>query len=189
MQPPRVTSDRPLRPPLMTITQEERPMSELFGLPAHPLLVHGVVVLIPLVAFAMILMVVVPRTRRSLVWATLLLAVVGAILTPLAAESGEELAEGVRETETLERHEGLGEAMTPFAIALAIGASGLAGVEMIGRRGDRGAPNGPANHRAVLIAVSALAIVTAGAAMAQTVFVGHSGAQATWEDSTDGAGD
>ncbi len=161
-------------------------MSELFGLPAHPLLVHGVVVLIPLVAFAMFLMVFIPRTRRSLVWGTLVLAAVTAILTPLAAESGEELAEGVRETSVLERHEGLGENLTPFAVALVIGAAGLAGVEVIARRRERGGSSGWADHAAVLVVVSTVAVVVAGAATAQAVFVGHSGAQATWEDAAGG---
>lgn len=164
-------------------------MSELFGLPAHPLLVHGVVVLVPLVAFAMLLMVAVPRTRRALAWATLVLAAVGAILTPLAAESGEALTERVSETSTLERHEDLGEAMTPFSVALAVGAVGLAGLDVIRRRQERGASSGPCDHRAVAVALSVLAVVTAGAGTTQAVLVGHSGAQATWQDTGDEASD
>lgn len=164
-------------------------MSELFGLPAHPLLVHGVVVLVPLVAFAMLLMVAVPRTRRSLVWATLVLAAVGAILTPLAAESGESLEDSVSESSALERHEDLGEAMTPFAVALAVGAFGLAGLDVIKRRQASGASSGLGDHRGVVVALSILAVVTAAGATAQTVVVGHSGAQATWEDSMQGPSD
>ncbi len=157
--------------------------STLFGLPAHPLLVHAVVVLIPLAAIAMVLMVVAPRTRSHLVWATLVLAVAAAALTPWAAESGEELAHQVDETATIERHEGLGENLTPFAVGLAVGAAALAAEHVRSER--RSADFGhAARRRWVPIGVSALALVTAVAATAQVVAVGHSGAEATWEDAT-----
>ncbi len=163
--------------------------SSLFGLPAHPLLVHGVVVLLPLVAVGLVLMVVVPRSRSHLMWATLALAVGVAILTPLAAESGEELAHDVRETAALEQHEGLGENLTPFAVGLAIAAGALAGEDVWRRRTDANAAHSDrADTRARWVrgVVGGLVVVVAVAATAQVVAVGHSGAAATWEAVADG---
>ncbi len=163
--------------------------SSLFGLPAHPLLVHGVVVLIPLVAVALVLMVLVPRTRRHLVWATLVLAVGVAIMTPLAVESGEELAHDVKETGALEEHEGLGENMTLFAVGLAVGAAALAAEDVWRRRSDadRDPSDQPdARARWARLVVGGVVVLIAVAATAQTIAVGHSGAAATWETVADG---
>lgn len=156
-------------------------MADIFGLPAHPLLVHAVVVLIPLAAVAVTAMVVVPRTRRYLVWPTLALAVTAAVLTPLAAESGESLADRVDETAALEQHEGLGEAMTPFAVGLAIGAAALALEDVAKRRAEPGPALAWTHTRAARIGLASIALVSAVAATAQTVAVGHSGAEATWQ--------
>jgi hypothetical protein len=163
--------------------------STLFGLPAHPLLVHGVVVLLPLVAVGLVVMVVVPRSRSHLMWATLVLALVVAILTPLAAESGEELAHDVRETGALEHHEGLGENLTPFAVGLAIAAAALAGEDVWRRHtDDDGEHSDRAESRARWVrgVVGGVVVVVAVAATAQAIAVGHSGAAATWETVADG---
>lgn len=43
-------------------------ISKLFGLPAHPLVVHVPVVLIPLVVVGLVVLVVKPGLRRTLGW-------------------------------------------------------------------------------------------------------------------------
>ena len=58
-----------------------------FGLPAHPLLVHIPVVLIPLGALGAVLMVW-PRLRRTLGWWVCGIVVVAGIATQLAISSG-----------------------------------------------------------------------------------------------------
>jgi Predicted membrane protein (DUF2231) len=50
---------------------------EFLGIPAHPLLVHGAVVFVPLLVLAAIAYAAVPFTRRYIWWAALALAVVG----------------------------------------------------------------------------------------------------------------
>ena len=61
------------------------------GIPAHPLVVHAVVVLLPLAAVATLLVVARPVWRRQLgVW-VLLLAAAGVFAVPVAATTGEQL--------------------------------------------------------------------------------------------------
>ncbi len=66
-------------------------MTTLFGLPAHALLVHAIVVLAPLVAALQILCALWPAARRRLVWLNLALAVGVMVLTPLTTSAGQWL--------------------------------------------------------------------------------------------------
>ena len=66
-------------------------MDKLFGLPAHPLLVHLPVVLLPLAVVGALLAMVRPSWLHALRWPTLALAVAGTLGAILSAASGEEL--------------------------------------------------------------------------------------------------
>lgn len=66
-------------------------MDTISGLPWHPLLVHGVVVLGPLAALLLVAYVAKPTWRGGLKWPTVVLAVGSAALSKLAEASGEEL--------------------------------------------------------------------------------------------------
>jgi uncharacterized membrane protein len=65
-------------------------LDQLFDLPAHPLLVHVPVVLVPLALFVS-LVALVPRARRIAAPAAAALALVGGIGVVLATGSGENL--------------------------------------------------------------------------------------------------
>jgi cytochrome b involved in lipid metabolism/uncharacterized membrane protein len=67
-------------------------ISEVSGLPIHPLIVHSVVVLVPLSLIGLVLIVVRPSWRRSLGWWVVLLSGGAAAGAWLAKESGEALA-------------------------------------------------------------------------------------------------
>jgi hypothetical protein len=60
-------------------SEKEAPtvFEEFLGIPAHPLLVHGAVVFVPLLVLAAIAYAAVPFTRRYIWWAALALAVLG----------------------------------------------------------------------------------------------------------------
>src|SRR6478609_8183815 len=90
----------------------------LFGLPAHPLLVHLPIVLIPLVAVGAIAMACSRRVRDRIGWIVLALAVVAFGGTYLAVESGEALEESVKESSALRAHTSLADSMQPLAFAL-----------------------------------------------------------------------
>ena len=94
-------------------------METLFGLPAHPLLVHVPVVLVPLAAIAVIAMAIRPKWLRTFGPIVAAMAGVGFIGTLLAASSGEELedtrrAAGETISKTLNDHAELGDTSQAF---------------------------------------------------------------------------
>jgi hypothetical protein len=90
-------------------------IDELFDLPAHPLLVHVPIVLVPLALLAA-LVALVPLARRPAALAAAALAVVGGVGAFLATGAGEKLEDRVRETELVEEHAESGEAVEVPAI-------------------------------------------------------------------------
>ena len=149
----------------------------VFGVPLHPLIVHGTVVIVPLAALTVLLAVLWPRFRN---WAGPLpagLAVVGLLLVPLSTSSGENLEDSVRETELVERHAELGEQLLPFVAVLAVAAIGL---WLIARR-ERAGSSSP---KVLLVVLAALAVLAAVGTTVQVVRIGHSGAESAWSDVT-----
>ncbi len=151
-------------------------LNKLFGLPAHPLVVHAAVVLLPLAAIATVVLAFLPRFRRTYGPVVFGLAALATLAVGLAQGSGEELQHSVKETQLVEDHAEAGQQVLPWAIALTV-ASALvvAAPELLARR-----PQLPG--RAVTGAVLVLALVSAAGATYTVVDVGHSGAKATWND-------
>jgi hypothetical protein len=106
-------------------------------LPAHPLLVHAVVVLVPLCSLGVAVGALWPAARWRLAWVLLGLTIVTVAMVPLATGSGEVLEEMVKENGLVERHAELGDGYLPYAFALLIGAFAVAGLQWIegGRHG------------------------------------------------------
>ena len=144
------------------------------GLPAHPLLVHFIVVLAPLTAGLAILCAIWPAARQRLVWLVLALASANMVLTPITAEAGEWLYNRVEDTELVEKHEHLGETMIYFSIALLVAAVLLAFVHHRSSRGN--------NSKALSLIVAVLVIGVGAATSAQVYRIGHSGAESVWSD-------
>lgn len=65
---------------------------EINGIPAHPLVIHAAVVLVPLAALA-VLAFVVPRWRAAARWPALVLTLVATAAVQLATLTGEDLEE------------------------------------------------------------------------------------------------
>lgn len=151
-------------------------IQELFGLPAHPLVVHAAVVLLPLAAMATLVCAAVPRARRPYAPVAVGLALVATLAVGLAQGSGEELEEQVDETELVEEHTEQGERVLPWAIAVAVAAAAVAAIPVLARR----RPSLPA--RTVTAAVVVLSLVAGVGATWTVIDVGHSGAKATWND-------
>jgi uncharacterized membrane protein len=149
-------------------------LTTISGLPAHVLLVHALVVLVPLTSLLEVVCAVWPAARRHLVWLVLALAAVTTVLTPITANAGEwfyDQQHGHRAI--LNTHATLGSAMIYYSIALLAVAIVLS---VVHRREVRAVTPG----RAVSVAIAVLAIAVSVAATVQIVRVGDSGARAVW---------
>ena len=151
-------------------------INELFGLPAHPLVVHAAVVLLPLAAVATLICAAVPRARRHYAPVALGVALVATIAVGLAQGSGEELEEQVDETELVEEHTEQGERVLPWAIGVTVAAAAVTAAPMVARRRPTASP------RALTAVLVTLSLVVGALATWTVVEVGHSGAKATWDD-------
>ena len=151
-------------------------IDELFGLPAHPLVVHAAVVLLPLAALATLAVALIPRARRHYAPVALAVALAALVSVALAQGSGEALEERVIETELVEAHTDQGESVLPWAIATAVMAAAVTGAAAVSRRW----PN--VNARTLTVGL-ALAATVSGVGSTWTVIdVGHSGAKSAWDD-------
>ncbi|MCU1647047.1 MAG: hypothetical protein JWN03_7322 [Nocardia sp.] len=148
-------------------------MSTISGLPAHVLLVHAIVVLVPLTAVLLVVCALWPAARRRWIWPAAGLAVLVVALTPATTNAGEWLQQRLGSTPAIDRHVNLGEEMLYFVAPLLIPAALLVLMQV---REGRGKPLGRIAN--VLIAV--LAVAAGAAALLQTYRVGDSGAHAVW---------
>lgn len=95
-------------------------IKSLNGLPAHPLLVHIPIVLVPLSTLGAVLMLW-PRLRARIGWATVFVAGVATVATFLAVGSGEALGEAVEgrgSERLLEDHTEIGANLRPWILLL-----------------------------------------------------------------------
>ncbi len=144
------------------------------GLPIHPLVVHGVVVLLPLAILGTIAIVVRPAWRLSYGPLVVACAAVGTAMLPVATSSGESLEERVGRPGD---HAELGDQLIWFAIPLLVLAAALVWLE---RRKAAGKP--PIGPSMMPAAIAGLAVVAALATGVQVYRVGDSGARAAWGD-------
>jgi uncharacterized membrane protein len=144
------------------------------GLPIHPLVVHGVVVLLPLAIVGTIAMAARPAWRVTYGPLVVGCAALATVMLPIATSSGEALEERVGNPG---EHAELGDALIWFAIPLLVLAASLVWLE---RRKVAGKP---AIRPSVMpAAIAGLAVVAALAAGVQVYRVGDSGARAAWGD-------
>ena len=145
------------------------PLDLIFGLPVHPLVVHGAVILVPLVAFAALAMSYWPSFSRRYGGPVLILAGVAQVSLFLAKGSGEPFEE--RLNKDIERHADLGE-IAPFTfIPLLI-------LLFIRWRMDKpGATVGSPKIRRLVSVLLALAAILA---LVYIYLTGHSGAESVW---------
>ena len=167
-------------------------MDEIFGLPAHPLLVHGAVVLVPLAAVGVALIAFWPTARFRLGYAVLLIAAAGAMAAILGQQSGEPFEERVKETELVKEHAELGETGTTAGVLVFVAAVAVVGTDFALRRralasAEDATSTTGTRVTSIVVGLVALALATGGAV--QMTRIGHSGAKAAWTTTTDGGGD
>ncbi|MCM3882333.1 DUF2231 domain-containing protein [Frankia sp. R82] len=163
--------------------------TEIRGLPAHALLVHVVVVLVPLAAAMAVGSAVWPAARRRLGAATPVAALVALVSVPLTTHAGEWLEARVPSTPLVRRHTELGDALLPWVLVLFVLAAALwllqrrAAPATASPDGQTRSQAGRPIHGAITIAIAVLTIVAAVGSVVQVVRIGESGAKAVWSDS------
>jgi hypothetical protein len=164
------------------------------GLPAHPLMVHAAVVLLPLLAIGGVLYAVAPFTRRHIRWPVIFLALAapGAVLS--AKLSGEEFKKNQNlqspEIQTqIGEHQEFGEVTVWLAAGLAVLVLALTllvherAATAVGRGTDDTSVGAGARGGAPMIVQIVLAVLTVGFAGAALFYVfqtGDSGANLVW---------
>jgi len=156
-------------------------MGSYNGVPLHPLVVHAVVVFVPLAVLAAIVFAVVPRWRWLFRWPLVVLALIGAASTFVAAQSGEALLETFRQAAAAQRHASLALTFRWYSLGFSLvslvsafvlgGPSGLAS-----GRGARAGVGGRALQGVVAIVLVVAALVT----LVQVVRTGDAGGRAVW---------
>jgi glucan phosphoethanolaminetransferase (alkaline phosphatase superfamily) len=164
---------------------------EILGIPAHPLLVHAVVVFVPLQVAAAIAYAVVPFTRRYIWWLVLALAVIAPGAAWFAKLSGTALKgrlirNGVVSNEFLpkiDQHNSYGDLTAYFSTAL--GVLMLLMVLVVTKRpaeGERSTSLLPSGGNMVVSVLMLVGIIVIGGITGYYVFrTGDSGAHMVWE--------
>lgn len=174
------------------------------GLPAHVLLIHAVIVIVPLAAIMLVAGAVWPAARRRLGVRTPSVALVALVLVPVTTNAGNWLRERLPASPSIEKHRALGNTLLPWAAAIFVVASAL---WLLARRYEltlrpstpaiEGPAEEPTGHSGtatmtkpvaalqvlpiwatVIVAVLAIGVSTGG--VVQLYRIGDSGAQAVW---------
>jgi len=171
-------------------------INNIGALPAHPLIVHLPVVLVPLATVGAILMLIRPSWRERFEIPTAVLAVVAAIATQLAIGSGEALEERVEESKLVKAHAGIAEQARPWVFLFAIVMVAVVVWDFVQKRrqaADEATPDSvpesvpktaSVRSRAatVAVALTAVGLILGIGSSVQIYRTGHSGAKATWHD-------
>lgn len=167
----------------------------VLGLPAHPLMVHAAVVLLPLLALGGVLYAVAPFTRRHFRWPLIFLAIAAPIAVYTAKLSGDAFSKhknlAAPELQSqITDHKSFGDVLVWTAVALGLVVLVLAFAVPAGRTqvAERRSPDdtlvaparrGPAN----LLIQGVLAVAVVGLAAVNLYYVfqaGDSGAGMVW---------
>lgn len=162
----------------------------VFGVPAHPLLVHVPVVFIPLTLLAVIAALAWARGRKVMSLVVLGCATVSMFAAQLAVMSGQSLEHDVERDPLIHQHAELGEGTRTFAILVFLVAvafvvrewRGDLRVRLVDRAGALLAP------RAAGIAVMAVLLAASALTTVWVVRAGHLGAKAVWHERIGGGG-
>lgn len=135
----------------------------VLGLPIHALVVHGVVVLLPLMAMITAVVASVPRWRAHAAWPVVVINAGLVAMTFVARQSGQALQTRLG-GRIAEGHAALGKNLIWFALAMFLASLVVA----VTRRSERAAV-GPV-----------LTVVAGALTVWWTIRVGHSGSDAVW---------
>jgi hypothetical protein len=161
-----------------------------FGIPAHPLLIHIPVILVPLLILSVIVFGFVPRLRNRLDWAVAGLGVVAPISCVLARQSGiaffgrleREKAVSTEDVSKINTHESFGTRTMIIAIVLGVVALALVAVHLQRTRAAASAgTSSGSGHTVVTLALSVVGLAVGIAAGYYVFKTGDTGAHIVWQ--------
>src|SRR3954471_16628229 len=164
----------------------------IHGLPAHVLLIHLVVVLVPVAALVLIAQAWSRPIRR---WAGVggpLLCLGALVMVPVTTHAGRWLRDHINPelaaSAAVRKHVALGTQLLPWVIAMFVLSVAVFLLDRMTREAKKPVVLAPAAGTAgalaiVQIVVALLATVAAVGSIVQTVRIGDSGAQAVWKGS------
>jgi len=161
---------------------------QINGLPAHILLIHIVIVLVPLAALMLVASAVWPAARAKLGFLTPAVALVALVFVPITTNAGKWLRDHLpgnqgRLDPLIRRHAQLGGTLLPWAIGIFVVA---VAVWLLGRRFDLGWRRSAALPVWVTAIVAVVAIGVSAGGVVQLYRIGDSGAKAEWTGRTAG---
>ncbi len=143
------------------------------GLPAHPLLVHLVVVAVPVAAVLLLLVVLWPAARRINLVAVAI-SVLALISVQLTIQAGNWLYDRIFRTPLIDEHAAAGADLRPWSIAVCVIAVAWWLVHSGRLRLGSGLRKG------IAVALAVAAVVAAVGSVVQVYRIGDSGARAVW---------
>ncbi len=178
-------------------------LNEIHGLPAHVLLIHAVVVVVPVAALMLVAGTLWPAARRRFGLLTPAVALVAAVLVPLTTSAGHWLQNRLdpdRKNPLIVRHANLATGLLPWTLAIVVVAVLVWCLDrryVLGLRApgsdswnERQARGGIAVQQRlgtrrvlpvwVAVLISVLAVAAAAGALFELIRIGDSGATAAW---------
>ena len=157
-------------------------MRTIFGLPAHPLVVHLAVVLVPLTAVAGIVVAMRPSWRRRFHRPLFVMSVVSFVTILVVRQTGEQMYKWMHEEPPVAKHRSLADWTLRFALVFMV----LTGVmSFVERKATTSADGGRRTAATITAALATLAAVLVVVWVART---GHEGARLTWKFTVEGGG-
>jgi len=156
---------------------------EIAGLPAHILLIHGVVVLAPLAGLAAVVFALVRRSRRYLAWPLGILALLLVPLSVLTAEAGEQLEKARPVSKLIQEHAEQGSFLRYVTVLFLVAVAAqiaAAFPSVLARRPAFRSLRGLLESRWLLPAASVLGVLAGAFLVYQSIATGHSGAASVW---------
>jgi uncharacterized membrane protein len=161
-------------------------MERIFDLPAHPLFVHTPLVLLPLTSIAAVLFMFNRNWRLRFRWQLASAALIVAVGTFLATESGEALDEALKGLAPIDKHKELGEFTQILCFILFVLTLGSAIVlqRFRGQDSSRERITNVTRETGATVVETVLSVLIAITAVLATVWMirtGHEGARAVWD--------
>lgn len=153
-------------------------MEKLFDLPAHPLLVHAPVILVPLLSIAVVVLAARPAWRKRVGPWTFLVAIGTSLSFMLAFQSGEAFKTALERNPSFEAdiqtHQNLAETTRLFLLGMVVALVVTYVLDWRTRRAGSG-DDRPA------LAMSCVSAVLGVLATIWIIRTGHAGAKLVWE--------